>query len=376
MDQQPTLKHPFYIRLAAILLSITLIILMMHEGKTVLIPLFFSVLISLMLLPLTSWLERRKLPRSLAACISILLLITFLTGIGYLLGAQIADFSQDLPQLGVRMQAWILNLQNSVAARYGLDVSRQMEYLSNLSADVARYVSFIAQTLVLAVTGFMIWTIFVFIFVYFILTHRTLLKNFVTCLFQRKDQPRVAEILSETRLLANGYVLGLLIEMVIVAIANCTAFFIFGIRYALLLGILAAVLNIIPYIGIYTATAIAAVVTLSNSTPNHALVVIVILLVIHFIDANILMPRIIGARVKMNPLITIIAVLTGSLVWGIAGTFLAIPLVGMLKIIFERVDGLRPWAMLMGTEEESKKELPGIRKSDSVLQAGGSGQQK
>jgi predicted PurR-regulated permease PerM len=162
-------------------------------------------------------------------------------------------------------------------------------------------------------------------------------------------------VITETRLLANGYIVGLLIEMVIVAVLNCTAFLIFGVKYALLLGILAAVMNIIPYLGIYTSAAIAALITLSNSSPAHALGVIIILLAIHVVDANVLMPRIVGRRVKMNPLITIAAVLVGELLWGIPGMFLFIPLAGILKIIFERVDGLKPWAILMGTETEAKQ---------------------
>jgi predicted PurR-regulated permease PerM len=141
-------------------------------------------------------------------------------------------------------------------------------------------------------------------------------------------------------------------------VLNVGAFLIFGVKYAFLLGVLAAVLNIIPYLGIYTATAIAAVVTLSNSSPNHALAVIAILIIIHFIDANVLMPRIVGRRVKMNPLITIVAVLMGNLLWGIPGMFLFIPLAGILKIIFERVEGLKPWAILMGTETEARADPP------------------
>jgi len=278
-----------------------------------------------------------------------------ITGIFYLLGAQIVAFSKDLPILGSRMQTWIANLQLWIAAKYDVNASRQLEYLNNMAADVARYASFMAQSLLLAVSGFAIWTIFVFIFTFFILTNRTLLRKFITHLFHRRDQLRVAEIVSETRILANGYVLGLLIEMVVVAVLNVGALLIFGVKYALLLGILAAVLNIIPFLGIYTATAIAALITLSNSTPNHALAVIAILLIIHFIDANILLPRIVGKRVNMNPLITIVAVLTGHLIWGIAGTFLFIPLVGIMKIVFERVEGLKSWAILMGTEEEAER---------------------
>ncbi len=358
MDEQQPIKLPFYAHLAAVLLSLVLIVLILREGSTIFIPLFFSVLIAFMLLPLTHWLERHKMSRGAAAAVAILLFVIFISGIFYFLGAQIGAFSKDLPQLGIRMQAWVAQLQTWVSGKYHLDASRQMEYLNKGAADFARYASVVAQALLLAVGGFAIWTIFVFIFSFFILTHRALIKNFIACLFQRKDQPRVTEIVNETRLLANGYIFGLLIEMVIVAMLNCVAFFIFGVKYALLLGVLAAVLNIIPYLGIYTSAAIAALITLSNSSPAHALTVIIILLAVHLVDSNVLMPRIVGRRVKMNPLITIIAVLAGEMLWGIPGMFLFIPLAGILKIIFERVKGLEAWAILMGTEEQAKADPP------------------
>lgn len=351
-------RHPFYIRLAAVLLSLVLILILMKEGSAIIIPLFFALMIAFMLLPFTKWLERKRLPRGAAAMISILVFVAFVGGLFYFLGAQMAQFSEDMPELGVRLKGWAANSQHWIADRYHMDTSKQLEYLNRGAERFASWASVVAQALVLAVSGFAIWTIFVFIFAFFILTHRSLLKTFITSLFQRKDKPQVAEILTETRLLANSYIVGLLIEMVIVAVMNCAAFFVFGIKYALLLGVLAAVLNIIPYIGIYSATAFAAIVTLSDASPGKAITVIVILLVVHFIDANMIMPRIVGKRVNMNPLITIIAVLLGSQLWGVAGMFLFIPLVGMLKIIFERVNGLQPWAILMGTEEQAKEEPP------------------
>lgn len=358
MDEQQKVKLPFYVRLAAILLSLVLIVFMLSAVRKIVIPLFFSLLISLMLLPLTKGLERLKIPKSLAALISLLLFIAFVGSVFYFLGAQVVDFSKDLPQLGSRMQGWIVDLQDWVTRKFHVDASRQMEYLNQGAADFARTASGIAQTLLLTVGGFAIWTIFVFIFTFFMLTHRSLLQNFLTCLFARRDQPRVTEIITEVRSLANSYVLGLLIEMVVVAVLNCTLFFVFGVKYALLLGVLAAVMNIIPYLGIWTSAFIAALITLSNSTPTHALSVLIILIAVHFVDANLLMPRIVGRRVNMNPLVTIIAVLTGELLWGIAGMFLFIPLVGILKIVFERVNDLKPWAILMGTEKEAKEDPP------------------
>ena len=349
---EASVKLPFYVRLAMGLIIVVLTLLLMQVGSSIMIPLFFSVLIAFMLLPVTKFFERRRVPRSLSAIISILLFITVIAALFYFLGQQIVNFSQDVPQLETRGQGWLKDLQTWISDHYHVDSSKQIDYLKKNGNGIAATASTMVQALLVGLGGFAIWTIFVFIFTFFIITHRALLRKFLTCLFSKQYQNRVSEVMTETRLLANSYVLGLLIEMVIVAVLNCTAFFIFGVKYALLLGVLAAVLNIIPYLGIYTATAIAAVVTLSNSSPNHALTVIIILLAVHLVDSNVIMPRIVGARVKMNPLITIVAVLVGHLLWGLPGMFLFIPLIGILKIIFERVNGLQPWAILMGTEDE------------------------
>lgn len=350
--EKQAIELPFYLRLMSVLLSIVLIIFLMHEGRSIIIPLFFSLLIALLLLPLTRWLEAHRFSRPLSAITAILVFVLFVGGILYFLGAQLYEFSRDLPDIGNRMQDWISDLQTWIAKRYQVDASHQLQYLNGLAMDFARYASLILQALLLAVSGFAVWTIFVFIFTFFILTHRLLLREFLRRLFRREDQPRVLEVMDESRVLANRYVMGLLIEMVVVAALNIAALHIFGIKYALLLGILAAVLNIIPFLGIYTATLISAVITLGNSTPNAALAVIIILLVIHFIDANLLLPRIVGRSVRMNPLVTIVAVLAGNLLWGVSGMFLFIPLAGILKIIFGSVEGFHPWALLMGTNDD------------------------
>ncbi|MBS1690270.1 MAG: AI-2E family transporter, partial [Bacteroidetes bacterium] len=204
-----------------------------------------------------------------------------------------------------------------------------------------------------------IWVIFIIIYTYFMLYHRRLLTRFVMALFRPQHRADVAEVVVATRSVINSYVLGLLIEMTVLAIVNCSVLGILGIQYAILLGILAAVLNIIPYLGIYTSIVIGMFVTFANGTGNQALEVGLVFLIIHVLDANVLMPRIVGGSVKMNPFITIVAVIVGEQLWGIPGMFLFIPLTAIIKIISERVDGLKPWAILIG--EETKEEKRAIR---------------
>lgn len=354
MDEKVLVKLPFYAKLALVLLSISLIVLFMHEGRTLIIPLFFSTLLAMLLLPAVKWLQKMGLGKSFSAIISLFLFIGFIFLLLFFLGKQIASFSQDLPALEDRMNAWILELERWIDQQFAIAPNEQVGYLKKAGDDITRAVTIVLQNIFMTTGGLLIWTIFVFIFTYFMLSYRSLIRRFFLMLFDSKHHDRVTEVLDETRTLVNGYLLGLLTEMMIIAFLSSVAFLIFGINYAVMLGVICGLLNIIPYIGIYTAISIGAIITLSNNTPVHALYLIAISLVIHFIDANIILPRIVGGRVKINPLITIIVVIIGSMLWGIAGMFLFIPLAAILKIIFSKVDDLKPWAILMGTEKDIK----------------------
>jgi len=200
--------------------------------------------------------------------------------------------------------------------------------------------------------------IFIFIYTFFILYHRKLLMRFVLHLFSVPYRDRVKEVITETKSMINSYVLGLLIEMLIVGVVNCSMFMIMGIQYAVLLGIMAAVLNIIPYLGIYTSIVITMLVTFANSTGSIALEAGAALFIVHLIDSNMLFPRIVGGRVKMNPFITILAVIVGEHLWGVPGMFLFIPLMGIVKLVCERVEGLEAWSILIGVDDEKKKLKP------------------
>jgi predicted PurR-regulated permease PerM len=194
--------------------------------------------------------------------------------------------------------------------------------------------------------------VLVFIYTFFIMSHRALLLNFILNLFPVQNRVKVKTVVMETRNITNYYLQGLLIEFVIVSAANSLMFYLIGVKYALLLGVLTALLNVIPYLGIIIGCLLTALVTLTHGSPFLALQAVSLLFLLHVLDANILLPRVIGMRMKINSLITIISVLIGSVIWGISGMFLAIPLCAMLKIIFDNVRTLEPWGMLIGTEDD------------------------
>ncbi len=153
-----------------------------------------------------------------------------------------------------------------------------------------------------------------------------------------------------------------MIEMVVVAILNCSLLLILGVKYALLLGIMAALFNIIPYLGIFTAIIISMLVTLTTAASVVVMLQVgIALFLVHLLDSNILLPRIVGSKVKINALVTIVGVVCGSMLWGIPGMFLAIPVIAIMKITFERIDALKPWALLLGDMPAKKKPAPVVK---------------
>lgn len=346
-------KYPLYAKTAFILLALVLSVYILSYASGVFIPLVFSLLISALLYPMCKFLEvKLHFPRFLASLVCVLVFISFIAGFIYFITFQVVNFSKDLPHLQERVQELLAEFQAWVHNKYHIDSQKQIAYLDKSSQGIVSTAATSITTVFTSVATLTIWTIFVFIYTYFILVHRRLLLRFVLHLFSSRYRTQVNDVVNETRGMINSYVLGLLTEMVILSVLNCTVLSILGIRYAILLGVIAAVLNIIPYLGIYTAMAIGMLVTFANSSGTQALELAIAYIVIHFLDANILMPRIVGSRVKMNPLITIVTVLVGHLIWGISGMFLFIPIMGIIKIISERVKSLQALAILIGVEEK------------------------
>jgi predicted PurR-regulated permease PerM len=165
--------------------------------------------------------------------------------------------------------------------------------------------------------------------------------------------------------------IGLLIEMVIVASANSIGLVILGIKYAIFFGVLSAVLNIIPYIGMFTATLFTVLVTLTTSNNTSDIVwIIVIFYGIHIIDTNFLVPRIVASRLRINALISILGILIGGALTGISGLFLSVPAIAFIKIICEQVDSLKPWGILMGDDTSYTEKTKLLKKLQQFSKAG------
>ncbi len=343
-------KFPFYARLALTLFAIALIFLFMWMGKSVLVPLFFSFLVAILLHPLVKFFEKKRFPRALAAVTALLIFMILLGGLFFFFSHQVVRLSRDLPSLQAKVTDKWEQIQDWISDKYHITNTQQVAYVNKSATGILNSAVNSAATTFMGIAETLILTIFFFIFTFFILQYRGLLMHFVVELFDREHNDKVQIVVARIRSLINSYVVGLLIEMIVIAVLIFVSLMVIGVKYALLISIMAAVLNIIPYLGIYSCMALAMIITAATGTTGQVVAVAIVFLVTHFADANVILPHVVGGKVKMNPFITILAVLIGHLVWGIPGMFLFIPLTAILRLVSEEVTGMKPWAILMGEE--------------------------
>jgi predicted PurR-regulated permease PerM len=200
--------------------------------------------------------------------------------------------------------------------------------------------------------------------------YKTLILNFFYEVFSAENQQKVGEILAETKAAIQSYIVGLLIETGIVAVMNSCALLILGVPNAILIGVIGAILNLLPYIGGIIAIALPVLMaTVSFDGYTTQLLIIAAYALIQFIDNNLLVPKIVSSKVQINALVSIVIVLMGAAVWGVPGMFLSIPFIAVLKIIFDRIDELKPWGKLLGDNipTEHLGQLKRLRRGKNQL---------
>ncbi|MEO6231359.1 MAG: AI-2E family transporter [Ferruginibacter sp.] len=362
-----TKEAPFYQRMSLTLLGLALITIAIYVGQDILIPLAFAILIAILLLPLVGFLERRGIPRVIANLISIFLSILLLGAVVYFLSSQIRSFLQDLPSIKQHLAEHLKTLQRWVGHTFHLSYKQQTTLLDDAADKMKTTGSGMLGDTVITVTQAILLLVIMPVYIFLILYYRDMIRQFLVKVFKAEHEPRVLEVLKESRSIVQGYMIGLIIEMCIVAAINSVGFIVLGIQYAIFLGVLAAILNMIPYIGMLIAAIFCVLITLTNSTEIKDIVgVVVVLTVVQFFDNNIIMPKVVSSKVKINALITILGVLVGGTIAGISGMFLSIPAIAILKVIFDRVDDLKPWGMLLGDEITGSKKSKFYMKLDKL----------
>lgn len=361
------IKLPFLLKLALAVISIIGIGYLIKLGQSILAPFFLAFLMAMLFLPFANFMEQKlKLPRSVSTIVSVMMMLIILTGMIYFFGSQISSFSRDLPHLSKQFNLVFHNLQNWVSHTFNVKIDEQFDYLDQ---GLAKLLS--SSGVILGFTfgvfssslGFLAFFILFFVF---ILNYRRILNNFIVNVFNEKHKASVQEVVSEVRIMTKRYIIGLCLQVIIVSVLATTVLTILGVKYAILLGVLTGLLNVIPYIGIAISLLISCFIAFATGTFSTCVYVAIGYVIVHAIDGNIVLPFVVGSKVKINALFSFIGILLGEHLWGISGMFLCIPAIAIIKIIFERVDGLKPWGKLLGEEEKPNKKKKSYKISKNI----------
>ena len=347
-------RFPLYIKFPLVLLALALLVFTLHIAADLIFPLLFAAIFAIMLHPVEQCLERRRVPRLAAIGLTVVLGIAALLALLYFiyletsqLGTQLPMFKTKLLQAGSQVEQWL-------NARFGVTSQKLRGYFSEAGSQAS---SLLGGTLS-AVSGLLVVLTLLPVYIFLLFLYQQRLVTFLTQVFSsgRQSSQRVAEVLHESKAAIQSYMVGLLIEGSIVAVLNVTGLLLLGIPYALLLGVLGALLNFIPYVGGLTAIALPVLMAfVTKDSYTSALAVVAVYIVIQFIDNHYLIPRIVASKIKVNALVAIVGVLVGNAIAGVAGMFLALPIIAILKIVFDRIDSLKPWGLLLGDEEPTVK---------------------
>ena len=346
----------FAARVTIVLIMLLAIGYLIYIGSSIIIPFALSALIAILLMPICVFLEKRRVPKMISSFIAVAVATIFIGGILYFLSAQIASFLNDSEAIEKGLNQHLLNLQKWIRTTFGLSFKEQTEMINKMQSVGQAGLGSTMSSLSDMLFTLSLLPICIFLFLFY----REMLKRFIIDVFSNTPKAKVAEVIRESRGVIQNYMQGLIIEMIIVAIINAVGFLILGIKYPIFLAVFAAILNLLPYVGMLIASIFCALITLTTSPDiKEAILVVVVLIIVQFFDNNIIMPKVVGSKVKLNALLTIVAVLVGGALAGVAGMFLSIPGLAILKIIFDRVEELKPWGMLFGDETDTK----GSRKS-------------
>jgi len=343
------LKAPKLDRTNKILLFTILISVILYFGKEFFVLITFSGLLAMLMTPVSNWLEKRGMTRVFSSLLSVFILITVISAIVLLLSAQINNIGKELPQIQIRFEELISDVQSWISDNLGVSSEQLKDKTSGALPAAGNILTRIVRGTFSFIGRFILVLVFTFLFV----LQRDKYENFVVMLSPENERDETTEMINKISKIAQQYLTGRIIAAFIIGILYIIGFSIIGLKDGLILSAIAALVTIIPYVGALLGGLIPFFMTFINGSFEQSLWVVIIISIVNAIDHYFIEPYIVGGSVSISPFFTILILILGGVIWGLAGIILFLPLLGILKIIFENVEGLKPYAYLIGDQRKT-----------------------
>ncbi|KQL55416.1 hypothetical protein AN964_08070 [Heyndrickxia shackletonii] len=299
-----------------------------------LIPFLIGGFITYLLHPLVEWLHDKGMHRALA--ISIIYII-FFGGICYgiylgvpLLIEQIKDLSDHLPEFANQYRNWIQQVHDSTS-RWPDGIQNQIDKrIDHFELWLNQYLIKVMNTIMKLVNFIFVLAIIPFISFYFLKDIESV-KRSAWYITPSKWRKQAVSFLKDVDKSIGGYIRGQLLVCFLIGSISTIAFWLLGIHYPVLLGLIIGLTNIIPYFGPIIGAIPAAIIAMTIST-KHLIYVVIIMFVLQFLEGNVLSPLIVGKSLHLHPLFIILALIVGEEIGGILGLILAVPVLAIIKV--------------------------------------------
>lgn len=347
MSGAPTIKFPVSVRLPLILIGLIAFFTVLYIAKGIIVPLIFATIISIVLHPIVNLFVRLKINRILAIIITLLMTFVIIASLGILIYSQGSRFTESLPKLVDKFTEILNQTIVWISGHFNLSNNEMTEWTTKVKNELIGSLE-IGQTIV-NVGSLLAFLFLIPVYIFMILFYQPLLIEFFRRVFGDSNRSKVSEVIVLIKTLIQRYLIGLLLQVAIIATMYSIGLLILGIEYAIILGIMGAFLNLLPYLGSIIAAAMPMMIAVvTKPSPWYIFLVLGLYVFTQFIDNNFITPKIVGSKVKLNALASIIAVIVFGVMWGIQGMLLAIPLTAIAKLIFDHVKPLEPWGFLLG----------------------------
>ena len=326
----------------------------LYYAKPFLVPVCFGGLLAMLFLPLSRWFERKKITKGLSILLCIIIFLAVITGVVWLISWQVTNLASEAGDIESKVQQMIKSVEENIRKNFGISEKQQEKILTEQAQGGNGMVSNLGSNLM----GFAVDFILVLVYIFLFMFYRGRIKNFILKLVSSQQKANTETIINDIKKVAQQYITGLGLMIGCLWIMYSIGFSIVGVKYAVLFAVICGLLEIVPFIGNLTGNLLAILmVIIQGGGTGMVIGVIITYLVIQFLQTYLLEPLVVGAEVNINPLFTIIVLVVGELIWGIPGMVLAIPLLGIIKIICDHIQPLMPYGYLIGGEGKKRSLL-------------------
>lgn len=343
---------PFSAKLSFSLIAIIASAFIIYIGQDIIVPLILSALFAIILQPFVHFLKNKiRIPLVIGAIVTVFILVALIIGLLIFILFQVSDIITDIDKIQKNLNIHIANIQHFIRINFNISWYEQKIFIDEATKDSIENGKELIGVTITSFSNTILNVILVPIYTFLILLYGAHFKLFLKKLLLKKHHIVLSDILKQIKSTVKSYIVGIILELVFVSALTSLGLYIIGVEYAIVLGLITGILNLIPYIGILFAGLLTIIASLTGSADLSIVVgIIVVNVIVQFIDNNLLVPLVVSSKVKINAISTIVGILIGGALAGISGMFLAIPIMAIIKVIFDRIDYLEPWGYLLGDD--------------------------